>query len=280
MHRFGPSWAPTAVRRTLLLFALASCGSDAAAAEYAPPPLDPVWIQVSAGTFEMGTRKSEFCRRETVGVHEESVEAFEIQAHEVTQAQFESVMGYNPAFASNCESCPVDSVSWHEAANYANTLAQREGTSSCYSCTGSHEQVQCERLETCEGPRLPTEAQWEYAARAGTMLATYAGRITSCMSSDEVADQIAWYKANSTGRARQVGRKKPNPWGLYDVLGNVAEWTEGVDADGFGILRGGSWYHNAERSRAAGRLRAPADRALSYAGIRLVRPSVQPGRKG
>ena len=264
------------VRRPLFLLVLASCGADAAAAEYAPPPLDPVWVAISAGTFEMGTRKSEFCRRETVGVHEELVEAFEIQAHEVTQAQFESVMGYNPAFSTGCESCQVDSVSWHEAANYANTLAQREGISQCYSCTGSHKDVRCERVEICEGPRLPSEAQWEYAARAGTMLATYAGRITSCMSNDEVADQISWYKANSTGRSRQVGSKKPNPWGLFDVLGNVAEWTEGIDDEGFGILRGGSWYHNAERSRAAGRLRAPADRALSYAGIRLVRPARPP----
>ena len=222
----------------------------------------------------MGTRKSEFCRRETVGVSTKAVASFEIQTYEVTQAQFEAVMGYNPAFASSCDDCPVDSVSWHEAAAYANALAKAEGESACYDCSGSHEAVRCTALplDSCSGPRLPSEAQWEYAARAGTLLATYAGRITSCMSSDEVADQIGWYKANSRGRPREAGQKKPNPWGLHDVLGNVAEWTDTVDAGGFGVLRGGSWYHNAERARAAGRLRAPADRHLSYAGIRLVRP--------
>ena len=261
------------MRRSLFLLALFGCGSDAAAASYDPPPAVPVWVAVSEGTFTMGTPKSEFCRRETVGQHDETVEAFEIQAHEVTQAQFEGLMGYNPSFASNCSGCPVDSVSWHEGAAYANAVAEAASQTACYDCSGSHESVQCTRVETCDGPRLPTEAQWEYAARAGTIQATYGGRITSCMSSDEVADQLSWYKANASGRPRQVGRKKANPWGLFDVLGNIAEWTDAVDDDGFGVLRGGSWYHNAERSRAAGRLRAPAGRALSYAGIRLVRPA-------
>lgn len=263
------------VRGSVLLLVLCSCGSEAVAAQYAPPPLDPTWTPIPAGEYEMGTRKSEFCRRETVGVSTKVIDAFEIQTYEVTQGQFEAVMGYNPSFASSCDHCPVDSVSWHEAAAYANALAAAEGTTACYDCSGSHEAVACTPLpaDTCDGPRLPTEAQWEYAARAGTLLATYAGRITSCMSRDEVADQIAWYKANSRGQPREAGKKKPNPWGLHDVLGNVAEWTEAIDAGGFGVLRGGSWYHNAERARAAGRLRTPADRHLSYAGIRLVRPA-------
>ncbi len=257
----------------LLLALFSGCGTDAAAAWSPPPPAEPVWVPLPTGSFDMGTTKSEFCRREPIASKTVSVDsAFEVQAYEVTQTQFESVMGYNPSFSSTCEACPVDSVSWHEAASYARALALQDKLTPCYACTGAKEGVRCERAETCEGPRLPTELEWEYATRAGTHLSTYAGRITSCMSSDEVADQIAWYKANSDGRAHQVGRKKPNPWGLYDALGNVAEWTDSVDDEGFAILRGGSWYHNAERSRAAGRLRAPADRGLSYAGIRLVRP--------
>ncbi len=265
--------------RPLLCFLalVVGCGTEAVAAWAPPPPVDPVWITLPIGEFEMGASKSEFCRREPIGTRMASVDvAFEVQAYEVTQAQFESAMGYNPSFSSTCEACPVDSVSWHEAAAYAGVMATKEGLTPCYACTGADERIQCEAVESCDGPRLPTELEWEYATRAGTHLATYAGRITSCMSSDEVADQIAWYKANSQGRAHQVGRKKPNPWGLYDALGNVAEWTAEVDDEGFAILRGGSWYHNAERSRAAGRLRAPAERGLSYAGIRLVRPA-RPG---
>ncbi len=270
-----PSWAPPCLRRLSLALLLAGCDADAATSESAPVTVKETWVQVDGGTFEMGTAKSEFCRRETVGVHNETVEGFEIQTFEVTQLQFESAMGYNPSFASTCDTCPVDSISWHEAAAYANALAARDQQSACYVCTGSHERAHCTPVETCDGPRLPTEAQWEYAARAGTHQSTYAGRITSCMSSDEVADRIAWYKANSTGNAQSVGRLEPNPWGLHDVLGNIAEWTQVVDSEGYGVLRGGSWYHNAERSRAAGRLRAPADRALSYAGVRLVRPIAQ-----
>lgn len=254
-----------------------SCGGAASAAVPEVADLAPAWATVQAGAFEMGARRSEFCRREPAGTHSVSLEsAFEVGTAEVTQREFEGRMGYNPSFASRCDTCPVDSVSWHEAAAYAVTLAEGAGETSCYACEGEFEDVRCKRSRPCDGPRLPTEAEWEYVARAGTEQSTYAGRITSCMSSDEVADQVAWYKANSRGQPRAVRRKVPNAWGLYDVLGNVAEWTDGFDSGGLGVLRGGSWYHNAERSRSAGRLLAPATRSLSYAGFRLVRPLSKP----
>jgi formylglycine-generating enzyme required for sulfatase activity len=157
----------------------------------------------------------------------------------------------------------------------------------CYTCREANEEITCrvavERFEQCKGYRLPTELEWEHAARAGTRAPTYAGPITSCMSSDEVADRIGWYKASSAGHTQPRGQKLPNPWGLFDMAGNVYEWTQGVvnpDADasseddrvdGFHVLRGGSWYHNAHHLRAASRLRVPPRRRLSYAGFRCVR---------
>jgi formylglycine-generating enzyme required for sulfatase activity len=229
------------------------------------------WVSVRPGAFVRGAPKTEFCRRgEPLPESAEIERGFRIAPYEVTQRQFESLMGYNPSFSSTCTDCPVDSVSWHEAAAYAVAASSQAGLDACYTCSGTHEEVRCSTNPTCNGLRLPTDEEWEYAARAGTTTATYAGRVTSCMSKDEVADQIAWYKANSGGFTHRVGEKESNPWGLHDVLGNVSEWTH--DGPAGPSLRGGSWYHNAERSRAAHRLQAPLDAHLSYAGFRLVRP--------
>ena len=258
----------------VLLLLVVGCDAEAFAAD-PPRGTKLTWISVPAGTFEMGTPQGEECSREPAGTTPRRLESFEILAYEVTQAQFEEVMGYNPTFASNCDDCPVDSVSWHEAAAFANAIARRTSSQTCYVCSGEYEQTRCSVTKTsCDGPRIPTEAQWEYAARAGTRDATYAGPVVTCMSRDEVVDTIGWYKANSAGRPRRVGRKQPNPWGLYDVLGNVAEWSGEPRSDEHAVLRGGSWYHNAERARSGGRLWAPATRGLSYAGIRLVRPTL------
>jgi formylglycine-generating enzyme required for sulfatase activity len=240
------------------------------------PPIDPnTWVPIVAGTANLGAPQGEDCRRdEPVPESVRIASDYAIGAYEVTQGQFEALMHYNPSFASMCSTCPVDSVSWHEAAAYANAVSRAAGLAECYGCTGADEDVECDVLPTCEGLRLPTDAEWEYAARAGTAGATYAGDLTACMGRDDIADQIAWYKANSSGQSHPAGEKSPNGWGLHDVLGNVAEWTQGRPGANQQELRGGSWYHNAERSRAASRLIVPADAHLSYAGFRLVRAPV------
>ena len=121
--------------------------------------------------------------------------------YEVTQDQWQSVMGNNPSHFTNCGGdCPVEEVSWIDTQNFIERLNARSGG-------GKY--------------RLPTEAEWEYAARAGTTTDTYAGDITQPTGDDPVVNRIGWYRENSGGSTHPVGEKEPNTFGLHDMLGNV-----------------------------------------------------------
>jgi formylglycine-generating enzyme required for sulfatase activity len=138
----------------------------------------------------------------------------------------------------------------------------------------------------CSGYRLPTEAEWEYAARAGSGDAFPSATIDTCMSGDDEANRVAWYKNNSDGLTHVVGQLSSNAWGLYDMHGNVSEWVgDWYDAD-LGmedvmdptgpargtekVFRGGDWYHNTSHARSAHRERIRPDKRLSFVGFRCV----------
>jgi sulfatase modifying factor 1 len=140
--------------------------------------------------------------------------SFWLKATEVTEAEWEELMGEDPSYCDlGCgKNNPVQKVSWLSAAEYLNRLSSREGLEQCYEIFDRR--VNWTKGLDCKGYRLPTEAEWEYAARGGTTGAHY-GKL----------NDIAWYEGNSRGKTHVVATKRPNAFGLYDMLGNVQEWT-------------------------------------------------------
>ena len=227
------------------------------------------YVRIAPGTFTMGSPTGEEGREADENQHRVTItRAYCMKATEVTQGEWQAVMGSNPSAFKNCgANCPVEQVSWDDAVGYANALSRREGLPECYAgstFTGLG----------CRGYRLPTEAEWEYAARAGTTGATY-GKLNS----------VAWSYDNAGETTHPVRQKQPNAWGLYDMLGNVWEWTgDWNDAypatvtDPTGpargpsrVFRGGSWYNFARCARAAFRYYdSPGNRGNNL-GFRLVR---------
>jgi len=260
------------------------------------------WVSVVQGTFTMGSPSSEPCRLTNESAHQVTLtRGFEIQTTEVTQGQFLSLMGYNPAAFGACGGdCPVEEVSWNEAAAYCNALSSAAGQTLCYACTGSGQSVTCQeagaytgkQIYDCPGYRLPTEAEWEYAYRGGTQSAYHSGGndpsvCAVCSQIDTNLDSIGWYCANSGGTTRAVGQKQANKWGIFDMAGNVWEWCNdrhegslgtspvtdpwGSPSDPERVLRGGSWVYYASVSRAAYRGWEASTFRFSDLGFRCCR---------
>ncbi len=191
--------------------------------------------------------------------HAVAIAAFALGTHEVTQREWQAVMGYNPS-AQQGDNLPVDSISWEEAKAYVDKLRQLSG----------------------KDYRLPTEAEWEYAARAGSD-ATFPDGVN--MSS---LDEFAWHRNNANERSHPVGTRKPNAFGLYDMLGNVWERTEDcwtphyeeapvngaarLDGDcDFRVVRGGSWVNWPRFLRPAYRFRYNTTSRYEFVGLRVAR---------
>jgi sulfatase modifying factor 1 len=226
------------------------------------PGVKMVMCWIPAGEFLMGSPEDEVDRYDHETQHLVKItQGFWLAKTPTTQAQWQAVMGNNPSEFQG-EDLPVECVSW-------NDICGNE------SGTGGFLGALNELMPTGGRFHLPTEAQWEYACRAGTT-GPYYGDL----------DEIAWYDDNSDDKTHAVGQKKPNEWGLHDMLGNVWEWCSdwygdydlGVVTDPAGpasgsyrVVRGGSWDFNAVITRCAYRIRSWPSNAYSSIGFRLAR---------
>ena len=197
------------------------------------------FVLIPAGTFTMGTPPSEPKREEQEAQHQVTLpRAFYLATHEVTQREWRRVTGDSPSNFGGCDTCPVERVTYHDVEKFLVTL---------------------NAASSWPGFRLPTEAEWEYACRAGGTKA-YGDR-----------DSIDRSRANYDGtRTKPVGSFAPNAWGLFDMSGNVWEWTSDDHSPGFKVIRGGSWRFGADSARCGLRYtHRPQDRGYSL-GVRLA----------
>ncbi|MFI5802703.1 formylglycine-generating enzyme family protein [Streptomyces sp. NPDC051561] len=187
--------------------------------------------------------------------------AYRIGAVPVTQAWYAEVTGERPSAAGG-DRLPVESVSWWDAVRFCNSLSRDAGLTPAYHVGADDDGVEWDT--SADGYRLPTEAEWEYACRAGTAGPQYAP-----------LDEIAWYRDNSQERVHPVGGKLPNAWGAHDMLGNVWDWCWDVyDAEVYGsyrVLRGGGWFDEHWSCRASARRRSHPTFRVDDVGFRVAR---------
>jgi formylglycine-generating enzyme required for sulfatase activity len=229
-------------------------------------------IAVPAGTFLMGSANEFFSEAPAHPVSFRS--GFLMGKYPITQAQWQAVMGHNPSAFRDAPDRPVDSVTWEQAAAFCRCLSERTG----------------------RRVRLPSEAEWEYACRAGTADDFFFGPWGPLADDGDVPwearqalCEYAWFDLNSGGGSRPVGLKRPNPWGLHDLLGNVWEWcadvwhgdyagapgdgspwVEGAGRQPRRCLRGGAWDMNAFRCRSPYRSYDDRELATNRFGFRVV----------
>jgi formylglycine-generating enzyme required for sulfatase activity len=254
--RAARPFVPRLALLALLGGSLAGCGGRSPTAPAGGGAFTGTFVLIPAGIFEMGSTTGNLNERPVRTVR--LTRAFRLQTTEVTQAQWQAVMGSNPSAHAACgATCPVERVSWEDVQQFLARLnAQDPG----------------------KGYRLPTEAEWEYAARAGT---------GGDFGGTGVLSDMGWYADNSGGRTQPVGQKRANAWGLHDMHGNVWEWVQdwyAGDYYGYGItvdppglatgetrvLRGGSRSVSAAGARSASRYHAPPGGQGSDYGFRLA----------
>ncbi len=219
-----------------------------------PNGVEMSFVYIPEGSFQMGSTNGSDDEKP---VHKVTIsQGFYMQTTEATQTQWEAVMGNNPSNFKNCANCPVETISWDDAQSFIAKLnAQNDGFKY----------------------RLPSEAEWEYTARARTT-GDYAGNL----------DSMTWYSANSGSKTHEVGTKQANAWGLYDMHGNVWEWVQdwysdsyyasspsinptGATSGSYRVFRGGSWGNDAVNLRSAGRSYFTPPTRGSILGFRVVR---------
>ena len=205
------------------------------------------------------TSEQSDCDSDERPTHSVTVSSFQMGKYEVTQAQWRAVMGSNPSNFSGCDNCPVDDVRWNDVQDFIRKL----------------------NVKTGKNYRLPTEAEWEFAARGGNKSKGYKYGGGNNLSN------VGWYYDNSGSKTHAVGQKQANELGIYDMSGNVWEWCgdwygdyssssqanpKGPSYGSNRVLRGGSWYYDAGYCQVSHRgNRNPGNRA-SHNGFRLVLP--------
>ncbi len=240
--------------------------------------------RLSAGSFQMGAKPQQANQYSKLAdpPHQVTISRpFYLGLTEVPQWLYEEIMGSTHSLCRG-PTVPVHNVRWYDAVRFANALSRKEGLEPCYTISGSN--VSWPKGPACAGYRLPTEAEWEYAARAGT-LHIYAG--------SDVSGDVAWYNETEDGGcAHPVAKKKPNAWGLFDMSGNVWEWVwdrygkypGGARKDPVGpasgdqrIRRGGSWHYPETFIRVAYRCVEVPSRGTTVLGFRLARTASSGG---
>ncbi len=275
-----------------------------------PDPVEIAWVLLPPGTFTMGCVEG---RDDVVGTcwsdespsHEVTLtRSLWMAQTEITQTQWEALMPRNPSWfgpngnEGDCGGgCPVDNVNWYEALAFANAVSAAEGLAECFVLTDCTDEpghcMVCDSVTVntpsgsvydCEGYRLPTEAEWEYAARAGE---------DQVFAGSDLVDDVAWHAGNSGITTHPVGQLQANAWDLYDMSGNVAEWawdaystqyyssSPGTDPEGppggdGRVHRGGGLFTEASGVRVALRSSEVEGYRDGGIGFRLVRSSPDP----
>jgi formylglycine-generating enzyme required for sulfatase activity len=239
-----------------------------------PQPATANMVRINGGTFTMGSPSNEPNRMIGEGPqHQVTVSSFYMGKYEVTQKEYQEVMGTNPSRFKG-DNLPVEQVSWYDAVEYCNKRSQKEGLTPAYTINETN--VTWNR--NANGYRLPTEAEWEYACRAGTTTAYNTGA--------NMSYNAGWCYENSDRKTHPVGQKSANAWGLYDMHGNVYEWcwdwygsySSGSQTDPAGavtgsyrVRRGGNWSILGHALRSAQRgVGSPSNR-YEDSGFRVVR---------
>ena len=266
------------------------------------------FVTIKADTFSMGSPPAEAGRGDDEAAHFVTLTRdFVLATTEVTQWQFISLMGYldSNGYATYRADAPMAQVNWHEAAAFCNALSLSDGLTPCYSCQGSQESVSCARVpefdpfQGCLGWRLPTEAEWEFAARATAQTAFGSGldsdaQHLACEVPFALTD-YAWYGANAQNHSWPVAQKAANLWEVFDLAGNVAEWVDdtygaystsaqsdpaGPKSGSFKVVRGGGFADDAAACRSAARLFYVSTFRYDALGFRVLRSlAATTGRK-
>jgi formylglycine-generating enzyme required for sulfatase activity len=257
-----------------LLLALAGCRAGAVPGNM---------VRINGGAFMMGSPANEEGRFDDEVQHPVTVGSFYLGKYEVTQKEYQEVMGTNPSYfkgdlPAQAGNLPVENVSWYDAVEYCNRLSEKEKLASAYTISGSGNNRTVTWNRSANGYRLPTEAEWEYACRAGTTTAYNTGA--------NITDDTGWYEDNSGDTTHPVGQKPANAWGLYDMHGNVGEscwdwcgaYPTAAQTDPVGapsgssrVSRGGSWFSWAPFVRSADRNDGPPAGFGFTKGFRVAR---------